>query len=109
MAIRKPLALMVAAAIALAAPMAHPGKDTVPSSATVFNPALTAVLACAFSEIRAGTATAVLSAGGGGTVTLSSGAVVTVNADRTVTVTLASGASTTFTSGFIASFFSAYL
>ena len=49
MAIRKPLALMVAAAIALAAPMAHAGKDTVPSSATVFSPAFTAVLASAFS------------------------------------------------------------
>lgn len=109
MAIRKPLALMVAAAIAFAAPMAHAGKDTVPSAATVFSPAFTAVLATAFAEIRAGTAAVAIGTGGTGTVTLTSGAVVTVNADRTVTVTLASGASTTFTSGFIASFFSAYL
>ena len=109
MVTRKPLAVMVATAITLAAPMAHAGKDTVPSTPSVFSPAYTSVPASIFLTPGFTSIITAALAGTPTTVTLTGGTVVTVNANGSITVTLAGGATTTFSSGFVASFFSGYI
>ena len=108
MAIRKPLALIMAATIAMAAPMAHAG-ETVPSTPSVFSPSYTTVPASIFLTPSFSTIIGAASSGTPTTVTLTGGAVVTVNPNCTITVTLPGSATNTFSSGFVASFFSGYI
>lgn len=109
MAIRKPLALIMAATIAMAAPMAHAGDQTVPSTPSVFSPSYTTVPASIFLTPSFSTIIGAASSGTPTTVTLTGGAVVTVNPNGTITVTLPGSATNTFSSGFVASFFSGYI
>lgn len=115
MAFRKPHALMVAAIIALSAPMAHAGKDTVPSSPSVFSPAAAISISSVFSEVRAalvtGGVTATVGGDGATTLSLASGTTITISADGgTITLRPAGGgAPITLTSSFVATFISAYL
>ena len=109
MAIRKPLALIVAATIAMAAPMAHAGERTVPSTPSVFSPSYITVPASIFLTPSFTTIIGAALSGTPTTVTLTGGTVVNVNPNGSITVTLPGGATNTFSSGFVASFFSGYI
>ncbi|WP_213684365.1 hypothetical protein [Roseicyclus sp.] len=109
MAIRKPLALIVAATIAMAAPMAHAGDRTVPNTPSVFSPAFPTVPASIYLTPSFSTIIGAALSGTPTTVTLTGGTVVNVNPNGSITVTLPGGATNTFSSGFVASFFSGYL